>query len=384
MANKKDKNEDPEEEKKNQFDDDDDFGLPDLDYDELEEEADEELDIDPEEAFSDIEEEESTEEEAPEPTADEEIEAVDEGESFEASDDIGLDEDWEKELESELEDEMKSGNFDESFYEEESFEDFGADLGESEPAEEPQADEVGGSVFGADDEETTVSGEEDDFYAGIDEPKDEFVEQETDDFTATSSYGAEEAPKKGNFTRTVVIGTLLFLIVGAVFYILYDSGNLSSKPVAKKEEPKEEPVKKEEEAAKAETEVVAGAEGGEETTSEVPPAKEEPKKEVKPESKPVSKPAATANAVAAGEITKLSSQTGKSYVVVGSFFDGDMADDFANELSGQGKSPYVIPPFKEHRFYRVAIAEFDTFGDARDNLGTYQAEFGPDVWALRY
>jgi len=80
----------------------------------------------------------------------------------------------------------------------------------------------------------------------------------------------------------------------------------------------------------------------------------------------------------------LSEATGKTYVVIGSFFDDDLANDYAEELSADGKSPIIIPPFGESRFYRVAIAEFNSFKDAQGGLESLKAEYGNDIWPLRY
>ncbi|MEQ9307524.1 MAG: SPOR domain-containing protein, partial [Marinoscillum sp.] len=90
------------------------------------------------------------------------------------------------------------------------------------------------------------------------------------------------------------------------------------------------------------------------------------------------------NTKPAGEVTRLSEKTGKTYIIVGSFFDDDIANDFAGDLSVKGRSPMVIPPFGESRFYRVAIAEFETFKDAQASLDGYKTEFGADIWPLRY
>ena len=80
----------------------------------------------------------------------------------------------------------------------------------------------------------------------------------------------------------------------------------------------------------------------------------------------------------------MSEPTGKTYVVIGSFFDGDLAMDFAKELSADGKSPIIIPPFRDSRFYRVAIAEFNSFKDAQGGLESLKGEYGSDIWPLRY
>lgn len=330
MAKKKDQNEDPEEEKKKQFDDDEDFGLPDLEYDALDEDA------TPAAADEPIDEELEAEVEA-------EVEASGHEDTLPEGDIDFEGEDWEKELEKELEADLKAGNFKEEkevFYEEESYSDF--------ETEEP----VKSSVFEIDEKSEPTS-------------KEKFVEE--DKFVPPPSKKAAAAPakpvtnkdyvayykedKKGksNFTRTVVIGVLLFTVVAIILIAVYSGSSTEEPKVVEKVVP---PVE----------------------------VKEEP-----PVEKPVEAPKkAQPVKVPAGQISTLPEKTGKTYVVIASFFDGDMAQDHANALSAAGKSPYIIPPFNDYRFYRVAIAEYDTFNDAKANLEDYKAEYGPDVWPLRY
>jgi hypothetical protein len=335
MAKNKDQNEDPEEEKKdNQFEEDDDFGLPDLDYDELEEEADQLL-----------------EEEAPEIVS--EIKSETETPSGDIKEDA-LGEDWEKEMEDELEEDLASGKFEEeteAFYEEESFDEFESEI---------EKESVGSSVFGIDDNpkgEVEIESNakvEDSFYSTSDEPKAEKIAPDAQ----YSQYLDENQGSKGKFARTVVLGTILFTVVGFAIYFLW--GSTAS------EEPKKEVAK---------VEVIQP-----EPTPEVEAKVAEPV-ETK---KPIKASKAAANVVAAGQITSLSERTGKSYLIIGSFFDGDMAQDYADKLSIEGKSPFIIPPFKDHRFYRVAIAEYNNFNDASANIESYKQEYGADVWPLRY
>jgi hypothetical protein len=338
MANNKDQNEDPEEEKKNQFDEDDDFGLPDLDYDELDEESDDDLSMD---AF--IEEELQDDE-----VMDEIAEAKTEATLDEKEEDVfGEDDDWEKQLEAELEDELKSGEFGEeveSFYQEESFDEF-----DSETTNKTKVDAPGVSVFSGDITPDPVkeAPKQESYTAKNEAPKKEvpFKPQ-------YGQYLDNGKSNKSKLTKIIIIGVVLFAVVASVFLYFDKMASKKVKPVAKVEKPvAKEPV----------AEVVE-------------PVVEAPK-EVKK---------AVANTVAAGEIIKLDQATGKTYVIIASFFDDDMAMDYANKLSAQGKSPYIIPPFKDHRYYRVAIAEYNTFADASGNLEGFKQEYATEVWPLKY
>ena len=85
-----------------------------------------------------------------------------------------------------------------------------------------------------------------------------------------------------------------------------------------------------------------------------------------------------------GTITVLSAKTGMSYVVVGSFFDGDMAQDAGNKLAGEGVSTYILEPVGDVKFYRLAVESFDNYGDASAAIENYRGTYGDEIWALKY
>jgi len=85
-----------------------------------------------------------------------------------------------------------------------------------------------------------------------------------------------------------------------------------------------------------------------------------------------------------GSVTVLSEKTGRSYVIVGSFFDGDMAHDAGNKLASEGVSTYILEPAGEVRFYRLAVEGYDSFGDALAAVDDYSATYGSEIWALKY
>ena len=368
MAEDKNHDQDPEEEKNDHLDDDD-FGLPDLEYDEL----------DDDDFEDEIEAPVEDEAEAAEDTSDP-VEEVDEVES--SDDDIEVDEDIDididdidldsidtedidtseldetdledidtsdlddvdvddieisdEELQAELaemdEGEITSSSSDSEFYEEESFEEF------------EEKDDVISSVFGAD--EGTSSSEGGQEILGKDF-KDKLVSGPSagSSFTPSGNTGARR-----NFGKIVILGTIVITIIGVVFYLVFASGG------PKKEAAVEKPVEK--------------------------PVVVEQQPEPEPEPEP--EPDPTPSKPPAGTITTLDARNGKSYVVIGSFVDGDLAMDHATALSEEGKSPYIIPPFANHIFYRVAIAEFDDFAAANNSLGNYRGDYGDDIWTLRY
>ena len=86
-----------------------------------------------------------------------------------------------------------------------------------------------------------------------------------------------------------------------------------------------------------------------------------------------------------GTVTTISDRTGRSYVVVGSFFDADFAQDFGNELAQTGVSSSVLSPADGRGFHRVAIEGFDTFDEAMGRAADLRGgDYGEDVWAIKF
>jgi len=94
---------------------------------------------------------------------------------------------------------------------------------------------------------------------------------------------------------------------------------------------------------------------------------------------------AAANAKPAeGTIETLADRTGRYYVVVSSSVDGDLAMDRAKKLSASGKSTKIIPPFGKWKYFRLCIADFDSFAGAQSNADASKAEYGDALWVLKY
>ncbi|MFN7406674.1 MAG: hypothetical protein ACK5SL_09055 [Cyclobacteriaceae bacterium] len=86
----------------------------------------------------------------------------------------------------------------------------------------------------------------------------------------------------------------------------------------------------------------------------------------------------------AGTIETLSARTQRYYVVVASAVDGDLIMDRAKKMSASGVSSKIIPPFGKWKFYRLAIADFDTFANAQAHADSKKAELGNGLWVIRY
>lgn len=94
---------------------------------------------------------------------------------------------------------------------------------------------------------------------------------------------------------------------------------------------------------------------------------------------------AAANAKPAeGTIETLTERTKRYYVVVSSNVDDDLIMDYAKKLSATGQSTKIIPPFGKTKFYRLAIADHDTFALAQTNADASKADYGSALWVIKY
>lgn len=87
---------------------------------------------------------------------------------------------------------------------------------------------------------------------------------------------------------------------------------------------------------------------------------------------------------AAGTIETLSSRTGRYHVVVASDIDDDLLMDFAKRLSAKGISSRIIPPFGNVKFFRLTIADGDSFGEAQSKANELKPEYGDGLWVMKY
>jgi hypothetical protein len=94
--------------------------------------------------------------------------------------------------------------------------------------------------------------------------------------------------------------------------------------------------------------------------------------------------AAIALKPAVGTIEMLSGRTGKYYVVVASDIDDDLLMDYAKKLSTQGVSSKIIPPHGKVRFFRLTIAEGETYATAQSTADGLKSEYNDKLWVTKY
>lgn len=202
-------------------------------------------------------------------------------------------------------------------------------------------------------EETTFDTSETSEAASQTEVSEEPIKEE-------AGWGEEEAkpaasytpPKQKSSAAPLIITLVVILIaaLAAVYFLLIRPAEQAKKKkeVAKKEQPAPD------------------------TTTYVTNKPEKVEKEPAPQ-----KPAV-------GEINTLKQRTGRSYVVVGSFFDEDMAHDYAEKITKDGMNAYIIPPFGKSRFTRVAVEELSSFGEASTRAKELSGAYKEQPWPLKY
>lgn len=85
-----------------------------------------------------------------------------------------------------------------------------------------------------------------------------------------------------------------------------------------------------------------------------------------------------------GSIQVLTERTGQWHVVVASAIDDDLLMDYARKLSAKGVSSKIIPPFGSTQFYRLTIADGDTYTSTQAIADEYKDEYGDAVWVVKY
>lgn len=78
---------------------------------------------------------------------------------------------------------------------------------------------------------------------------------------------------------------------------------------------------------------------------------------------------------AIGTIETLNEPSGRYYVIVASGVDGDLIMDYAKRLSPKGVSSKVIPPHGKVKFYRLAVAEGDTYVSTQSTADAMKGEY---------
>lgn len=94
--------------------------------------------------------------------------------------------------------------------------------------------------------------------------------------------------------------------------------------------------------------------------------------------------AAEAEELAKAGVQILTERSGRYYIILESFIDGDFAKDFGNKIAKEGTPSFLIPPYSKKKMQRVGIGSYDSHGEAQSALNDLPSEFGTGKWILKY
>lgn len=72
------------------------------------------------------------------------------------------------------------------------------------------------------------------------------------------------------------------------------------------------------------------------------------------------------------------------FLVVASFIDEDMARDHSAVLQRQGKHTFLVYPYGDIAYYRLAIGQFESFALASNEISRVKDNFEENLWVLKY
>ena len=88
--------------------------------------------------------------------------------------------------------------------------------------------------------------------------------------------------------------------------------------------------------------------------------------------------------VKTGTVSTINSRTGRYYMIVGSFIDGDLANDYASNLAKEGYEAKIIEPSGTRKFYRLSVKDAESIADLNPELEGMRAKYGENVWIVKY
>lgn len=85
-------------------------------------------------------------------------------------------------------------------------------------------------------------------------------------------------------------------------------------------------------------------------------------------------------------LSEITARTGspRYFVVVASFIDDDLAKDYSSELNKSGNPTFLIHPYGDISYFRLAIAQYDNVKKALEVMDNQQGNFEENLWVLKY
>ncbi|SHM85915.1 hypothetical protein SAMN04488057_104108 [Cyclobacterium lianum] len=109
-----------------------------------------------------------------------------------------------------------------------------------------------------------------------------------------------------------------------------------------------------------------------------------------PDPEPVPEPVPTVPEAAedapAPSLTEIDgrAESSRYFLVVGSFIDDDLARDYSNRLNNSGKNTFLVHPYGDIHFYRLAVGQFENLDLALEAMNTAQNDYEENLWVLKY
>lgn len=87
---------------------------------------------------------------------------------------------------------------------------------------------------------------------------------------------------------------------------------------------------------------------------------------------------------AEGSVSTISQRTGRYHVIVGSFIDSDLANDFAGRLAKDGQQAKIIEPSGTQKFYRLSVSDAESIDALQSDMDSLKAKYGENIWIVKY
>ena len=194
-------------------------------------------------------------------------------------------------------------------------------------------------------------------YGTVDDSRSRYKED-------SDGYGSEVHKEKSNTGIILTVIFILTLLLGVTgWYFFYYQPQKKAAEKAKQEQIVAEKAKKEKERL-AEEKL---------KEEERLRAEEEARLKAEEDAKPK-----------IGAIETISQRTSRYYIIVSSGIDDDLAMDYAKKEVNNGANIKLLSPLGINKFYRVSVADYDSWVAALNALDGFKSTFGNDIWILKY
>ena len=190
---------------------------------------------------------------------------------------------------------------------------------------------------------------------------DEYEEEEEENSDYVSGSYAEKTREQESNSGKIIGFIVIFLLIGGgvLWYFMYYKPAQVAAEKAKQEQIAAANIQKEKERLAAEEERLR--------------LEEEARLQAEVEAEPQ-----------IGTIETISGNTGRYYVVVSSVLDDDLAMDYAKKEINNGTNIKLLSPLGISKFYRITVADHDTWAAAENATNDLKSTFGDDIWVLKY